>query len=298
MRFLKKTYFAFIYWRIYFSEGTQLIAVGATLQFLLIVFIFQRLHLFVSHLFLLIYFLLLIPSIHFFIYSFFHLFKYLTVLDSAWQCVTVRDSAWQCVTVLDSTSHWMTDKFIICNLFLIHFFHLSCDTEALCGPRKSSWSEAEIMHGLQWQRQGQRHLAARNRCSQCFSVPPRHLTWLVTFTLLQSFVMSYPCLLSCIGFFAYTCGCVIVIENLKTAEQKHLTGHVEEISTLAVQSDCMVQLRAQFFESAWLHPDVILCCVFEGDGVRERIARSHEQPALLLGPEHYVVSASDKRPRV
>jgi len=26
------------------------------------------------------------------------------------------------------------------------------------------------------------------------------------------------------GFFAYTSGCVIVIEDLKTSEQKHLTG--------------------------------------------------------------------------
>lgn len=43
-----------------------------------------------------------------------------------------------------------------------------------------------------------------------------------------------------VGFFAYTCGCVVVIEDLKTGEQRHLTGHVEEISTLAVQSDCQV----------------------------------------------------------
>lgn len=43
------------------------------------------------------------------------------------------------------------------------------------------------------------------------------------------------------GFFAFTVGCVVVIEDLKTGDQRHLTGHVEEISTLAVQSDCQVR---------------------------------------------------------
>ena len=32
------------------------------------------------------------------------------------------------------------------------------------------------------------------------------------------------------GLFAYTVGCVIVIEDLKSGEQQHLTGHIEEAS--------------------------------------------------------------------
>ena len=44
------------------------------------------------------------------------------------------------------------------------------------------------------------------------------------------------------GLFAYTVGCVIVIEDLKSGEQQHLTGHIEEISTMAVQNDCQVLL--------------------------------------------------------
>ncbi|KAF6029854.1 WDR90 [Bugula neritina] len=46
------------------------------------------------------------------------------------------------------------------------------------------------------------------------------------------------------GFFAYTNGCVVVIEDLKTGVQKHLTGHVEEVSTLALQSDCQEMVSA------------------------------------------------------
>lgn len=53
-------------------------------------------------------------------------------------------------------------------------------------------------------------------------------------------VYVYICTSYLSGFFAYTCGCVVVIENLKSGEQTHLMGHVEEISTLAVQSDCLV----------------------------------------------------------
>ncbi|KAM4623838.1 WD repeat-containing protein 90 [Polymixia lowei] len=39
------------------------------------------------------------------------------------------------------------------------------------------------------------------------------------------------------GLFAYSCGCVVVLENLHTGSQKHLLGHTEEISSLAVTHD-------------------------------------------------------------
>ncbi|RUS87769.1 hypothetical protein EGW08_004515 [Elysia chlorotica] len=45
------------------------------------------------------------------------------------------------------------------------------------------------------------------------------------------------------GFFAYAAGCVIVVEDLNTGDQKHLQGHTEEVSCLALQHDCQVILQ-------------------------------------------------------
>ncbi|XP_019939112.2 WD repeat-containing protein 90 isoform X1 [Paralichthys olivaceus] len=39
------------------------------------------------------------------------------------------------------------------------------------------------------------------------------------------------------GLFAYSCGCVVVVEHLHTGCQRHLQGHSEEISCLAISND-------------------------------------------------------------
>ncbi|CAH2307904.1 WD repeat-containing 90 [Pelobates cultripes] len=46
------------------------------------------------------------------------------------------------------------------------------------------------------------------------------------------------------GFFAYSCGSVIVVENLHSGSQRHLLGHEEEISTLALTNDALVLASA------------------------------------------------------
>ncbi|XP_074866919.1 WD repeat-containing protein 90 isoform X2 [Carettochelys insculpta] len=46
------------------------------------------------------------------------------------------------------------------------------------------------------------------------------------------------------GFFAYTCGCVIVVEDLHSGSQQHWLGHPEEISTVAVSHDAQVLASA------------------------------------------------------
>ncbi|XP_009875977.1 PREDICTED: WD repeat-containing protein 90, partial [Apaloderma vittatum] len=46
------------------------------------------------------------------------------------------------------------------------------------------------------------------------------------------------------GFFAYTCGCVIVVEDLHSGSQNHWLGHAEEISTLAISHDAQVLASA------------------------------------------------------
>ncbi|CAI8047359.1 WD repeat-containing protein 90 [Geodia barretti] len=39
------------------------------------------------------------------------------------------------------------------------------------------------------------------------------------------------------GLFAYSSGCIVVVEDLSNSQQTHLTGHSEEISTLVVRGD-------------------------------------------------------------
>lgn len=45
------------------------------------------------------------------------------------------------------------------------------------------------------------------------------------------------------GLFAYSCGCVVVVEYLHTGSQRHLQGHSEEISCLAITNDAQVRGR-------------------------------------------------------
>ncbi|CAF3688347.1 unnamed protein product [Rotaria sordida] len=47
------------------------------------------------------------------------------------------------------------------------------------------------------------------------------------------------------GFFAYTVGCNIVVENLNSNHQTILTGHTEEISTLTLSNDATILVSAQ-----------------------------------------------------
>lgn len=44
------------------------------------------------------------------------------------------------------------------------------------------------------------------------------------------------------GFFAYTCGCLVVVEDLHSGAQQHWLGHPEEISTLALSHDAQVPI--------------------------------------------------------
>ncbi|XP_026880574.2 WD repeat-containing protein 90 isoform X2 [Electrophorus electricus] len=46
------------------------------------------------------------------------------------------------------------------------------------------------------------------------------------------------------GLFVYSCGCVVVVENLQTGSQRHWLGHTEEISTLAVTHDAQMVASA------------------------------------------------------
>ncbi|XP_065114825.1 WD repeat-containing protein 90 [Paramisgurnus dabryanus] len=42
------------------------------------------------------------------------------------------------------------------------------------------------------------------------------------------------------GLFVYSCGCIVIVEDLHTGSQKHWFGHTEEISTLAITHDAQM----------------------------------------------------------
>ncbi|XP_025779036.1 WD repeat-containing protein 90-like [Puma concolor] len=46
------------------------------------------------------------------------------------------------------------------------------------------------------------------------------------------------------GFFAYTCGCLVVVEDLHSGAQRHWLGHPEEISTLALSHNAQILASA------------------------------------------------------
>ena len=85
----------------------------------------------------------------------------------------------------------------------------------------------------------------------------RNWKWVWLFVLIQP-IMSLICYvyyccrrsLNCLifrffeGLFAYTSGCIVVIEDLHTGTQRHLLGHTEEISTLALQHDGLILASA------------------------------------------------------
>ncbi|NXU76574.1 WDR90 protein, partial [Oreotrochilus melanogaster] len=66
------------------------------------------------------------------------------------------------------------------------------------------------------------------------------------------------------GFFAYTCGCLIVVEDLHSGSQNHWLGHVEEISTLAVSHDAQVLASASGRRNGDPHCQICIWSIQDG----------------------------------
>uniref|UniRef100_A0A8C3GHI0 WD repeat-containing protein 90 n=1 Tax=Cairina moschata TaxID=8855 RepID=A0A8C3GHI0_CAIMO len=66
------------------------------------------------------------------------------------------------------------------------------------------------------------------------------------------------------GFFAYTCGCVIVVEDLHSGLQNHWLGHTEEISTLAVSHDAQVLASASGRRNGDSHCQICIWNIQDG----------------------------------
>ncbi|EDV28238.1 uncharacterized protein TRIADDRAFT_20616 [Trichoplax adhaerens] len=80
------------------------------------------------------------------------------------------------------------------------------------------------------------------------------------------------------GFFAYTNGCIIVIEDLQTGKQTHLKGHIEEVSTLALQNDCQVLASAALESKDNGH----ICLWNTKSGICEKILKHHKGDICCL----------------
>ncbi|XP_067859383.1 WD repeat-containing protein 90 isoform X3 [Heptranchias perlo] len=97
------------------------------------------------------------------------------------------------------------------------------------------------------------------------------------------------------ALFAYSCGCLVVVEDLHSGSQRHLTGHTEEISTLAVSHD------AQDLASASGGPDKTGCCIFIWDvtgGCCKKVLSQHTTEVQAMAysrDDRFLMSAGDYR---
>uniref|UniRef100_A0AAR2JJH4 WD repeat domain 90 n=1 Tax=Pygocentrus nattereri TaxID=42514 RepID=A0AAR2JJH4_PYGNA len=77
------------------------------------------------------------------------------------------------------------------------------------------------------------------------------------------------------GLFVYSCGCVVVAENLHSGSQRHWLGHSEEISTLAVTHDAQVLIVASASGGGALSKSLI--CIWNiQDGSRRNSVSYHK----------------------
>ncbi|XP_010000960.1 PREDICTED: WD repeat-containing protein 90 [Chaetura pelagica] len=66
------------------------------------------------------------------------------------------------------------------------------------------------------------------------------------------------------GFFAYTCGCLIVVVDLHSGSQSHWLGHTEEISTLAVSHDAQILVSASGKRDGESHCQICIWSIQDG----------------------------------
>ncbi|KAI3365641.1 hypothetical protein L3Q82_010722 [Scortum barcoo] len=94
------------------------------------------------------------------------------------------------------------------------------------------------------------------------------------------------------GLFAYSCGSVVVVEFLHTGSQRHLQGHSEEISCLAVTNDAQTLASA-----AGSSNSRSLICIWDVHNGTRRNTISHHRGAVqcltFSRDDRYFLSAGD-----
>ncbi|RMX43573.1 hypothetical protein pdam_00010827, partial [Pocillopora damicornis] len=97
------------------------------------------------------------------------------------------------------------------------------------------------------------------------------------------------------GLFAYTSGCLVVMEDLHSGTQRHLMGHTEEISTLALQHDGLM-LASASGPSDTVASQILLWNL--PDGVCQKVLTHHEHEIVCLAysrDDRFLVSVGDYR---
>ncbi|XP_070579992.1 WD repeat-containing protein 90-like isoform X2 [Ptychodera flava] len=97
------------------------------------------------------------------------------------------------------------------------------------------------------------------------------------------------------GLFAYSSGCVIIIEDLHAGTQKHLLGHIEEISTMALQHDAQVLASASGAHGLTASQ---ICLWDVAAGICKKVLSYHEYDMVCLAysrDDRFLVSVGDYR---
>ncbi|XP_076998412.1 WD repeat-containing protein 90 isoform X2 [Tamandua tetradactyla] len=87
------------------------------------------------------------------------------------------------------------------------------------------------------------------------------------------------------GFFAYSCGCLVVVEDLHSGSQQHWLGHPEEISTLALSHNAQVLASASVSSS--VATSCLICIWNVPEGSCQRLLSHHAAAiqALAFSPD-------------
>ncbi|XP_070586998.1 WD repeat-containing protein 90-like isoform X5 [Erythrolamprus reginae] len=101
------------------------------------------------------------------------------------------------------------------------------------------------------------------------------------------------------GFFAYSCGCVLIVEDLHSGSQQHWLGHPEEISTLALNHNAQVLASASAQGGGDLRCQI---CIWNiQNGTCEKILFHHENQVQAMAysqDDRFLVTLGDYVDRV
>ncbi|XP_071427702.1 WD repeat-containing protein 90 [Pithys albifrons albifrons] len=96
------------------------------------------------------------------------------------------------------------------------------------------------------------------------------------------------------GFFAYSCGCVIVVEDLHSGSQNHWLGHAEEISTLALSHDAQVLASASGKKDGDSHCQICIWSIQDGACTAELFHHETQIQAMAFSQDdRFLVTIGD-----
>ncbi|XP_027510694.1 WD repeat-containing protein 90 [Corapipo altera] len=96
------------------------------------------------------------------------------------------------------------------------------------------------------------------------------------------------------GFFAYSCGCVIVVEDLHSGSQNHWLGHAEEISTLALSHDAQVLASASGKKDGDSHCQICIWSIPDGACTAELFHHETQVQAMAFSrDDKFLVTIGD-----